>query len=143
MLNLSLPAEDPADVISSGTSYHLFDYRDGASAIVFLLMLVVLVGLPLCGALLAGFTVARERAPATPVLAAAWGALVGPVWATGLALLNALLQDTLYGHAQGESVFGIVLVLGALVGALGGYLAAGAIRSDAGETQPPSPPAGA
>ena len=32
-----------------------------------------------CGALLAGFTVARERAASTPVLAAAWGALVGPV----------------------------------------------------------------
>ena len=112
-------------------TYRLFDYRDGVSAIVFLLMLVLLVGLPVCGALLAGFTVARERAASTPVLAAAWGALVGPVWAIALALLNALLQDTLFGHAQGESVFGIVLVLGALVGALGGYLAAGAIRSDA------------
>ena len=54
------------------------------------------------------------------VLAAAWGALVGPVWAIALALVNALLQDTLFGHAQGESVFGIVLVFGALVGALGG-----------------------
>ena len=120
VLNLPLPAEEPAEVLANGATYRLFDYRDGASAIVFLLMLVLLVGLPLCGALFAGFTVARERAAATPVLAAAWGALVGPVWAIALALLNALLQDTLFGHAQGESVFGIVLVLGALVGALGG-----------------------
>ena len=130
-------------MISNGATYRLFDYRDGVSAIVFLLMLVLLVGLPLCGALLAGFTVARERAASTPLLAAAWGALVGPVWAITLALISALLQDTLFGHAQGESVFGIVLVLGALVGALGGYLAAGAIRSDAPDAEPPSPPAGA
>ena len=138
VLNLPLPAEEPADVISNGATYRLFDYRDGVSAIVFLLMLVLLVGLPLCGALLAGFTVARERAAATPLLAAAWGALVGPVWAIALALVNALLQDTLFGHAQGESVFGIVLVFGALVGALGGYLAAGAIRSDASEAPAPT-----
>jgi hypothetical protein len=137
VLNLPMPAEEPAEVISGGATYRLFDYRNGASAIVFLLMLVLLVGLPLCGALLAGFTVARERAAPTPVLAAAWGALVGPVWAIALALLNALLQDTLFGHAQGESVFGIVLVLGALVGALGGYLAAGATA------EPASPPAAA
>jgi predicted membrane protein len=101
-------------------------------------MLVLLVGLPLCGALFAGFTVARERAATSPVVAAAWGALVGPVWATGLAIVNALLQDTLYGHAQGESVFGIVLVFGALVGALGGYLAAGPNRASAGDEPSPS-----
>ena len=102
MLNLPLPAEEPADVISNGATYRLFDYRDGASAVVFLLMLVLLVGLPLCGALLAGFTVARERAASTPVLAAAWGALVGPVWAITLALLNALLQDTLLRPRPGR-----------------------------------------
>jgi len=129
VLNLPLPAEDAGAVLENGPTYRLFDYRDGSSAIVFLLMLVLLVGLPLAGALFAGFTVARERAAASPALAAAWGALVGPVWAITLALVNALLQDTLYGHAQGESVFGIVLVFGALVGALGGYLAAGANRS--------------
>ena len=51
------------------------------------------------------------------------------MWAIALALVNALLQDTLFGHAQGESVFGIVLVFGALVGALGGYLAARAANA--------------
>ena len=101
-------------------------------------MLVLLVGLPVCGALFGGFTVARERRATSPALAAAWGALVGPVWAITLALVNALLQDTLYGHAQGESVFGIVLVFGSLVGAAGGYLAAGPNRAD-----DPSPPAAA
>ena len=79
-------------------------------------MLVVLIGIPLAAALYAGFVVARERAAASPVLGAAWGALVGPVWAIALAMVNGLLQDTLFGHAQGESVFGIVLVFGALIG---------------------------
>ncbi|HYH90005.1 MAG TPA: hypothetical protein VEX67_12275 [Solirubrobacteraceae bacterium] len=135
VLSLPLPAEDPEEILgNSSETFRLFAYRDGASAIVFLLMLVVLIAIPLTAALFAGFTVARERAASSPALGAAWGALVGPVWAITLALLNGLLQDTLYGHAQGESVFGIVLVLGALVGALGGFLAA---RASA------TPPAGA
>ena len=46
------------------------------------------------------------------------------MWAIALAIVNGLLQDTLFGHAQGDSVFGIVLVFGALIGALGGFLAA-------------------
>ena len=135
VLALPLPAEDPAEILgNSSETFRLFAYRDGASAIVFLLMLVVLIGIPLTAALFAGFVVAREKAAASPALGAAWGAIVGPMWAIALALLNGLLQDTLFGHAQGESVFGIVLVLGALIGALGGYLAA---RASA------TPPAGA
>ena len=134
MLALPLPADDPEGVAAGTDTFRLFAYRDGMSAIVFLLMLVVLIGVPVASALFAGFAVAREREAATPVLGAAWGALVGPVWAIVLAIVNSLLQDTLFGHAQGESVFGIVLVLGALIGALGGFLAA-----RAGAT----PPAGA
>jgi hypothetical protein len=124
VLSLPVPAGEPEKVLGSGESYRLFDYRHGTPAIVFLLMLAVLVALPLATALYAGFLVARERAAATPALCAAWGAIVGPVWAVGLSLANSLLQDTLFGHAQGESVFGILLVGGALVGALGGFLAA-------------------
>ena len=75
-----------------------------------------------------GCSPAAIEATTSPVMGAAWGALVGPVWAIALSLVNALLQDTLFGHAQGESVFGIVLVFGALIGALGGFLAA---RADA------------
>jgi hypothetical protein len=133
VLALPLPAEEPEEILgTSSEPYRIFAYRDGTSAIVFLLMLVVLIGIPVCAALLAGFTVARERAATSPVAGAAWGALVGPVWAIVLAILNALLQDTLYGHAQGESVFGIVLVLGALIGGLGGFLAARAATPPAG-----------
>ena len=144
VLSLPLPAEEPEEIIgTSSETFRLFAYRDGASAIVFLLMLVVLIGITVSAALFAGFIVARDRAAATPVLGAAWGALVGPVWAVALAIVNALLQDTLFGHAQGESVFGIVLVLGALIGALGGFLAARAryaarSRLTPNPTSPPS-----
>jgi hypothetical protein len=125
VLSLPLPADKPGEIIGTTSEpFRLFAYRDGSSAIVFLLMLVVLIGITVSAALYAGFVVARERAAASPALGAAWGALVGPVWAIALALINGLLQDTLFGHAQGESVFGIVLVFGALIGALGGFLAA-------------------
>jgi hypothetical protein len=121
---LPLPADRPGEIVgSTSEALRLFAYRDGTSGVVFLLMLVVLIGIPLVAALYAGFVVARGRA-GSPALGAAWGALVGPVWAIALAILNGLLQDTLFGHAQGESVFGIVLVFGALIGALGGFLAA-------------------
>jgi hypothetical protein len=125
VLSLPVPAGEPREVLGTGESFRLFDYRDGMPAIVFLLLLVVLVALPLATALYAGFLVARERAAATPALGAAWGAIVGPVWAIVVSFVNSVLQNTLYGHAQGESLFGILLVLGALVGALGGFLAAG------------------
>jgi hypothetical protein len=126
VLALPLPAEDPGEILgNSSETFRIFAYRDGLSAVVFLLLLVVVIGIPLTAALYAGFLVASARAAtSSPVLGAAWGALVGPVWAIVLAILNALLQDTLFGHAQGESVFGTVLVLGALIGAAGGFLAA-------------------
>lgn len=124
-LSLPLPADQPGEIVGTTSEpLRLFDYRDGVSTIVFLLMLVVLIGIPAAAALYAGFVVARGRAAASPGLGAAWGALVGPVWAIALSIVNGLLQDTLFGHAQGESVFGIVLVFGALIGALGGFLAA-------------------
>jgi zinc-ribbon domain len=132
VLSLPLPADKPGEIIGTTSDpLRLFSYRDGASAIVFLLMLVVLIGITVTSALYAGFVVARDRAAASPALGAAWGALVGPVWAIALAIVNGLLQDTLFGHAQGESVFGIVLVFGALIGALGGFLAARASATPA------------
>jgi len=124
VLALPLPAADPEEVAAGTDTFRLFAYRDGVSVVVFLLMLVVLIAMPLAAALYAGFLVARERAAGSPVAGAAWGALVGPVWAIVLAIVNGLLQDTLFGHAQGESVFGLVLVFGALIGAAGGFLAA-------------------
>jgi hypothetical protein len=143
-LNLPLPAQDPGEILrQAGSSYTIFGYREGTGTLVFLLMLVVLVAIPVAGALLAGFLVARERAVTEPLKAAAWGALVGPVWAIATGLLGGLVQDTLYGRAQGESVFGLVLVGGALIGALGGFLAAQAATapSAAAPGGPPQSPA--
>jgi hypothetical protein len=143
-LNLPLPAQDPEEILrQAGSSYTIFGYREGTGTLVFLLMLVVLVAIPVTGALLAGFLVARERAATEPLKAAAWGALVGPVWAIATGLLGGLVQDTLYGHAQGESVFGLVLVGGALIGALGGFLAtqAATAPSAAARGGPPQSPA--
>ena len=136
-LSLPLPAQDPEEILrQAGASYTIFGYREGTGTLVFPPMLVVLVAIPVGGALLAGFLVARERAAGEPLKAAAWGAIVGPVWAIATGILGGLVQDTLYGHAQGESVFGLVLVGGALIGALGGFLAAQAERVPAPAAAP-------
>ena len=74
-----------------------------------------------------------------PLKAAVWGAIVGPVWAIATGILGGLVQDTLYGHAQGESVFGLVLVGGALIGALGGFLSAQAASAPAPATGADAP----
>ena len=65
------PPRRPAaeDRRRSSDPFRLFAYRDGTSAIVFLLMLVVLIGTPLVAALYAGFVVARERAAGSPLSA--------------------------------------------------------------------------
>ena len=132
VLNLPLPAEEPNDELANGPTYRLFDYRDGASAIVFLLMLVLLVALPLTRRPVRRLhRRARARGRPSPAARRRLGRARRPGVGDHARLVNALLQDTLFGHAQGESVFGIVLVFGALVGALGGYLAAGASRSSA------------
>ena len=63
VLSLPLPAEEPEEIIgTSSETFRLFAYRDGASAIVFLLMLVVLIGITVSAALFAGFT-SRATAP--------------------------------------------------------------------------------
>ncbi|CAN5126836.1 hypothetical protein BH20ACT20_BH20ACT20_11960 [soil metagenome] len=55
--------------------------------------------------------------------AAAWGALVGPVWAVTMALLDALATKQVFGNPEGESVFVAFLPGGALLGGLSGFLA--------------------
>lgn len=62
-----------------------------------------------------------------PELAAAWGALVGPVWAISLALLSAM-HVKIVGQPDGESLFGIYLLGGAILGAIGGLLSSQAAQ---------------
>jgi len=122
-----IPLNDPADVEDE---YRLFDYSEDMEGYFFVPLLIVLIALPALLALYAGFAAARKAGATQPGPAAAWGALVGPVWALAMVLLNAM-HVKLLGDPSGDSVFGLVLLGGAALGALGGLLAsqaAGAAR---------------
>ncbi len=121
-LGLPAPAEDAGEVASPGETFRIFAYRDGLAAYVFVPGLILLIALTALAALYAGFRVARVRGATGPG-AAAWGALVGPVWAVTMALLDALATKQVFGNSEGESVFVAFLVGGALLGSLGGFLA--------------------
>lgn len=105
-----------------GDQFRLFDFNDEMTPALFIPLLIVLMLIPLAFALFAGFSVARAVRARTPHLGAAWGLLVGPVWATVLALLNAMSPHVV-GRPVGDSLFGITLLAGAALGALGGFLA--------------------
>ncbi len=109
---------------SSDQEIRLLDYRRQMSAAVFIPLLLVLIALPVVAALLAGFEVARRRGADAGPAGAAWGALVGPVWALTGVLAIALTQKELFGRPQGDAVFVTMLLGGAALGALGGLLAA-------------------
>jgi hypothetical protein len=85
-----------------------------------LIVLMALLGL---GAIYAGFAAARATGAQTLALSAAWGALTGPTWAIGMAILTALAGGLFHGDADGGSVFGVFLLGGAALGAVGGALA--------------------
>ncbi len=114
----------PVPVNSSGdirSEFRLFDLSNDMEAYFFVPLLIVLIALPLLLALYAGFCAARAAEARRPEQAAAWGALVGPVWAISLALLNAM-HVKLLGQPDGDSLFGIFLLAGAALGAIGGLL---------------------
>lgn len=146
----ALPAPTAeADEITGGQSYRIFAYRDALPAYLFVPGIIVLIALPLLLALYAGFIAAGIAGAAKPpALAAAWGAIVGPVWAIAMALLDALAtkslevealgdsrQLSLFGSADGGAAFLYFLLVGAVLGALGGLLAS--------SSGPESEPAGA
>ena len=122
-LGMPFPVEDPAEVVSGG-DFRAFGYRDALPAYVFVPGLIALFALQVLGALYAGFAVARRRPGPTIGRAAAYGALVGPIWAITVAVLSALASKQLYGDPSGDSVFVTFLLGGAALGALGGVLAA-------------------
>jgi hypothetical protein len=115
-------SEDPFE--STFNSYNLFDYNGTMPTLLFLLTLVVLIGAPALLALYGGFAVARQVGEARPERAAAWGALVGPVWSLAMVLLTTLARKGIAGNPSGDSVFIAFLLGGAVFGALGGFLAA-------------------
>jgi hypothetical protein len=123
-LGLPYPVDRPNDVAAPGEDFRLFAYRDAVPTYVFVPAMLVLIAIIVLAAVYAGFLVARRRRPPAPGQAAAWGALVGPIWAVVVGILSALASKKLFGDPQGDSVFATFLLGGALLGALGGVLAA-------------------
>lgn len=133
---LPAPAAEPARVAEGG-QFRIFGYRDGLPTYVFVPGLILLIALSLVFPLYAGFRAAGAALRGgSPLLGAAWGALVGPVWALVMAVLDVLATKTIEVEALGQSeslaIFGsskagapfaIFLLLGTLLGALGGGLA--------------------
>jgi hypothetical protein len=140
-LFLALPVEKVDKLLNVDreeveATYRIFDYSDAMPSWAFVLWIVILIPIPVLLALYAGFTMARSAGAQGPAQAALWGGAPGPLWAVGLVLLNALTKGTdlfsVFGHADGGSVFGWTLLVATVVGALGGLLAA--------RSQPAPPP---
>lgn len=128
----------------SSSSYNLFDFNDTMAVYVFVPMLIALIAIPALLALYAGFAVARRLDERRADRAALWGAVVGPVWALAMVLLAVLARKNIVGNPEGDSLFLAFLLGGALLGALGGLLAAQGSAPPAPQQQgPPPPPAGA
>jgi hypothetical protein len=133
-----LPSSPAAD---SASDYNLFDFNDTMPAFLFVPMLIVLIAIPALLALYAGFAVARRVGERRADRAAAWGALVGPVWSIAMVLLATLARKDVVGNPTGDTVFIAFLLGGAVLGALGGLLAAqGGTPAAAASPSPPPPP---
>jgi zinc-ribbon domain len=122
-LGLPFPVDQAADVPGGDGGLRIFSYSDAMPAYVLLPAIVALMALLIFGALYAGFAAARAVGAATVPMGAAWGAVTGPAWAIAMTILSALAGGLFHGDADGGSVFGLFLVLGALLGAGGGALA--------------------
>lgn len=103
--------------------FRLFTYRSAMPVWLFITAILVLTAAAALGTLLAGFSVARVRAARDAAVAAAWGALVGPIWAVAMGILDIAVGKDLLGRAQPDSVFAVLLLGGTILGALGGLLA--------------------
>jgi zinc-ribbon domain len=130
-LGLPFPVDQAADVPGRDGGLRVFSYTDAMPAYVFLPALILLIGLLILAALYAGFAAARAVDAATPPLGAAWGAVTGPAWAIAMSILISLAGGLFHGDADGGSVFGLFLLLGALLGAGGGVLAVSDARAPA------------
>ncbi len=123
---VAIPVDSREDVFdeSDAGTIRIFAYRDAISAPLYIPLLLILIAIPAGAALLAGFGVSRLRAAETPVQGALWGAIVGPLWAVVGALVSAIAaREAIFGAVSGGSLFGLLLLGGALLGALGGFLA--------------------
>lgn len=128
----------PRTPAPSGT-YRIFDYRDALPIWAFIMLLALMV-IPVVLALYGGFLLARSARTRTPGLGAALGAVQGLIWGTAMVLLSIPqrphLGDLVLGGPAGDSVFVLFLLGGAVLGALGGFLAT---QSTAKIGAPPPP----
>jgi hypothetical protein len=102
--------------------YRLFDFSHAMPIYTFAPLLIFMLGSALLLALSAGFAVAQAQEPSTRQSAAAWGCLVGPVWALTMVIINALIAKYIFGRAVGSSVFATFLLGGLVMGAIGGFV---------------------
>jgi hypothetical protein len=130
----SLVDENGFDAGTPG--YRLFDFSSAMAPFTFVPLLLILIGLVALSALYAGFGVARAAGARTPAAAAGFGALVGPVWSLAAVLANAIHVKSV-GAPDGDSVFVMFLLGGALLGALGGLLSSSSATRPGVEQRPP------
>lgn len=117
------PIEEPDQrAFESDASYRLFDFGSAMAPFTFIPLLLILIGAVALSALYAGFSVARAAGAVTPASAVAFGALVGPIWSIVAVIANAMHVKSV-GAPDGDSVFVMFLLGGAMLGALGGLLA--------------------
>jgi len=150
---LPAPTSD-ADEVDPDDGHRIFAYRDAVPAYLFVPGVIVLIALPLLLALYGGFVAAGAAGAAgasiSPGVAAAWGAVVGPVWAIVMTILDTLATKSIefealgrseevaiFGSADGGGVFLFFLLIGGVLGALGGMLA-GSGGSSAAAAGPPA-----
>jgi hypothetical protein len=113
---------------NSSGSYRLFGFAHAMPTYTFAPLLIFMLVSALLLALSAGFSTAQSQQPSTPLMAAAWGCLVGPIWALAIVIVNALVAKYFFGRADGGSVFGTFLLGGLVVGAVGGLISLQAQR---------------
>jgi hypothetical protein len=118
-----VPVGDPSKIKTDALGrYRIFGFNNAIPAYTFIPLLLWVIGIPLLLALNAGFAIVRLRRPPVAWQAAAWGALVGPIWALTMVLINAFVTKDAFGRASGDSVFGVFLLGGLVLGAIGGLL---------------------
>ncbi len=128
-IDLPVPVGNASKLkVNSSGQYRLFGLEHAMPAYTFVPLVIFLLGSALLLEIFAGASVAQTRAPQTPWAAAAWGCLVGPIWALAMVIVNGLVAKDFFGRADGGSVFGSFLLSGLIVGAVGGLLSVQAQR---------------